>query len=78
MNKFSCSLVHIWMTITDCQFYVIDSFSCEVKIFALPLKFFMLFYHLLIVLKINYFKKFFQNYHLSVKQIGSRLGPTIL
>ena len=28
--------------------------------------------------KINFFKKFFRAYHLSVKQIGSRSGPHIL
>ena len=31
---------------------------------------------LLIFFKINFFEKFFQEYHLSVKQIGSRSGPT--
>ena len=41
-----------------------------------PGKFFMLFCRL-IFFKINFFEKFFQEYHLSVKQIGSRLGPTL-
>ena len=31
---------------------------------------------LLIGFKINIFEKFFQEYHQSVKQFGSRLGPT--
>ena len=36
-----------------------------------PGKIFMFFCCLLIFFKINFFEKFFQNYHLSVKQIGS-------
>ena len=43
-----------------------------------PRKFFMLFSRLLIFVKINFFEKFFLEYHLSVKQIGSRSGPNIL
>ena len=39
-------------------------------------KFFMLFCRLQIFFKIIFFEKFFQEYHLSVKQIGSRSGPT--
>ena len=41
-----------------------------------PGKFFMLFCRLLIFFKINFFEKFFHEYHLNVKQIGSRSGPT--
>ena len=42
-----------------------------------PGKLYMLFCPLLILFcKINFFEKFFQKYHLSVKQIGSRSGPT--
>ena len=40
------------------------------------LKFFMLFCRLLIFFKINSFDNFFQEYRLSVKQIGTRSGPT--
>ena len=36
---------------------------------------FMLFCSLLIFFKINLFEKIFQEYHLSVEQIGSRSGP---
>ena len=39
-------------------------------------EFFMLCCRLLIFFKINIFKKFFQEYHQSVKQFGSRSGPT--
>ena len=39
-------------------------------------KFFMDFCRLLIFFKIDFFKKFFQEYHQSVKQFGSRSGPT--
>ena len=35
----------------------------------------MLFCRLLIFFKINFFDKFFQEYHQSVKQFGSRSGP---
>ena len=37
----------------------------------------MPFCRLLIFFKINFFEKFLQKYHLSVKQIGSRSGPMI-
>ena len=30
MNKFLCSLTCTWMTITDSQFYIIDSLSLDV------------------------------------------------
>ena len=44
---------------------------------SLPhVKFFMLFSRLLIVFQFKFFEKLFQVYHLSVKQIGSRSGPT--
>ena len=36
---------------------------------------FLAFCHLLIFFKINFFEKVFQEYHLSVKQIGFRSGP---
>ena len=36
----------------------------------------MLFCCLLIFFKINFFEEFFQKYHQSVKQFGSRSGPT--
>ena len=50
----------------------------KMKIEALPPgKFFMLFCRLLIFYKINFIEKFFQEYHLSVKQIGF-LGPICL
>ena len=39
-------------------------------------KFFPLFYRLLIFFEIDFFEKFFQEYHLSVKKFGSRSGPT--
>ena len=42
--------------------------------FLLPWKFFMNICRLLIVFKINFFEKFFQKHHLSVKQFGSRSG----
>ena len=32
MNKFLCSLVRIWMTILDSQFYIIDSASLDVSL----------------------------------------------
>ena len=41
-----------------------------------PGKFCMLFCRLLIIFKINFSEKFFQEYHQSVKQFGSRSGPT--
>ena len=41
-------------------------------------KFFMLFCCLLIFFKINFFEEFFQKYHQSVKQFGSRSGPTFV
>ena len=37
--------------------------------------FFPLFCRLLFFFKISFFEKFFQEYHLSVKQFGSRSGP---
>ena len=37
-------------------------------------KFFMLFCRLLIFFKINFFEKFFQEYHQSVKHSGSKSG----
>ena len=40
-------------------------------------EFFTLFFRLLIFSKLNFFEKFFQKYHLSVKQIESRSGPTL-
>ena len=40
--------------------------------------FFMLFCSLLVFFNINFFKKFFQEYHQSVKQFGSRSGPTLV
>ena len=40
-------------------------------------KFFMEFCRLLILCKINFFEKFFQEYHHSVKQFRSRSGPTL-
>ena len=43
-----------------------------------PGKFFMLFCLLLILFQINFLDKFFQDYHLSVKQIGSRSGPNFV
>ena len=43
---------------------------------CIDVKFFMLFCCLLIFFKINFFEKKNQKYHLSVKQIGSRSGPT--
>ena len=39
-------------------------------------KFFMLFSCLLNLFKIKFFEKFFQDYHRSVKQFGSRSGRT--
>ena len=36
----------------------------------------MLFWHLLIFFKLNFFEKFFQEYHHSVKQLRSRSGST--
>ena len=39
-------------------------------------KFACFFYRLLIFFKINFFQKFFQEYHKSVKQFESRAGPT--
>ena len=39
-------------------------------------KFFMLFCRLLIFFKINFFEQIFREYHLTVKQFGSRSGPT--
>ena len=46
-------------------------------VFSPPGKFFKLYYHLLIFFsKINFLEKIFQEYHLSVKQIWSRSGPT--
>ena len=41
----------------------------------LPRKFFMLFCRLLIFFKLNFFEKFFQAYHQSVKQFESKSGP---
>ena len=41
-----------------------------------PEKLFILFCRLLFFFKINFFEKFFQEYYLRVKQIGSRSGPT--
>ena len=38
-------------------------------------KCFILFCHLLIFFKINFFEEFFQKYHQSVKQFGPRSGP---
>ena len=32
MNKFLCSLVCIWMTIIDSQFYIIDSLFLDVSL----------------------------------------------
>ena len=46
--------------------------------FLLPWKFFMNICRLLIVFEINFFEKFFQKYHLCVKQFGSRSGPTLI
>ena len=43
-----------------------------------PGKLFMLFSCPLIFSKINFFEKFFHEYHLSVKQIGPNLGPNCL
>ena len=40
-----------------------------------PGKLFMLFCYLLIFFQIDFFEKFFQEYHLSDRQIGSRSGP---
>ena len=42
-----------------------------------PGKFCMLFCRLLIFLKINFLKKFFQEYHQSIKQFGS-VGPDLV
>ena len=39
-------------------------------------KFYFLSYDLLTLFKINFFEKFFQEYYQSVKQLGSRSGPT--
>ena len=36
----------------------------------------MLYCRLLMFFKFNFFEKLFQEYHLSVEQIGSRTGPT--
>ena len=42
-------------------------------------KFFMFFCHLLIFFKVSLFEKFFQEYHQSVKQFGSRsVGPDLV
>ena len=52
--------------------------SCPHQLFA-PGKFFMLFCRLLIFFKINFFEKFFQEYHLSVKHfVGPDLGQICL
>ena len=32
MNKVLCSLACTWMTIIDCQFYIIDSLSLDVSL----------------------------------------------
>ena len=39
-------------------------------------KFFTLFCHLLVFFKINLFQKFFQEYHQTVEQFGSRSGSS--
>ena len=49
--------------------------NCKLELFP-PWEIFHAFCHLQIIFKINIFEKFFQEYHLCVKQIGSRSGPT--
>ena len=45
---------------------------------CLLLKYFLLFCHLQIFLKINFLKKIFQEYHQRVKYIGFRSGPILV
>ena len=54
----------------------IDSSTCRLNPLS-PLEIFHAFCRLLIFSKLT-FKKLFQEYHLSVKQIGSRSGPTVI
>ena len=58
-----------------------NSFRLLQSVFHITLCFCWVIFHvfccLLIFFKINFFEKFFQEYHQSVKQLGSRSGPTI-
>ena len=56
--------------------HVCNLISINIIISSPSGKFCHVFCCLLILFKINFSEKFFQEYHLSVKQIGSRSGPT--
>ena len=62
-----------------CHFIHKKNLLCPPRLFLTlcPCKIFHAFCHLLFFFKINFFKKYLQQYHLSVKQIGSRSGPTL-
>ena len=55
-----CELLRLNMAINSACWVIFHAFSWSANFFF----------------KINYFKKFFQEYHQSVKQFGSRSGPT--
>ena len=55
---------------------LINTLSCKALTLCMLGNFACFFCHLWIFLKTNFFKKIFQEYHQSVKQFGSRSGPT--
>ena len=74
----SCFIFHI-LVHWDFWFGVQVSESRDTRIWfnSLPdVKFYILFCRLLIFFNIKFIEKFFREYHQSVKQFGSRSGPT--